>query len=44
MINGFSATLAHEICHIFGHYFSESDQTHHYDYNFTLANYLAKIQ
>jgi hypothetical protein len=44
MINGFAATLAHEICHIFGHYFSESDQTHHYDYNFTLANYLTKIQ
>lgn len=44
MINAFAATLAHELCHIFGHYFSPVDETHHYDYNFTLANYLVKIQ
>lgn len=43
MINGFSATLAHEICHLFGHYFSESDKTHEYDYQYTLANYLPYI-
>jgi len=43
MINGFAATIAHELCHVFGHYFAESDRTHYYDYEMTLSNYLPMI-
>lgn len=47
-VNAFAATLIHELCHWFGHRLEErtdiiTDRTHHFDYEFTLANYLPEL-
>jgi len=44
-VNAFACTLQHELMHWFGTYINltrapREDLTHHYDYSFTLANYL----
>jgi murein DD-endopeptidase MepM/ murein hydrolase activator NlpD len=42
----YAATLSHELMHWFGtmlDYETRTDRTHHFDYNWTLANYLPKL-